>query len=85
MADMLWDDLKIAFAIDDPDPLDVVLCPWKLKRPHKLPVGWTLCEINGSGARWVAVFRVQVMPSTSDAEKIIRLLQRLKAIRLFCV
>lgn len=26
-----------------------------------LPTGWSLCEIDGSGARYVAVFRVDGM------------------------
>lgn len=64
---MPWDDLKICFGIENPDRL------WRTHDKGKLtlPTGWKLNETGSSGAAgYVAIFRVDVLPTTADAYKV---------------
>jgi hypothetical protein len=74
-----WDDCKVAFGIDDAAPFDDVSSP-KSVWDHPLPKGWQLVEIDGAGARYVAVFRVSVMPTVEDGKAVRRWLRRIHAI-----
>jgi hypothetical protein len=68
-----WDDCKVAFGIDNADPFDT-------DRPEPLPRGWKLNEVDGSGARWVAVFRVKGIPTAADGTAVKRWLRKIGAI-----
>ena len=53
-----WDDMKLAFSVDDTEAV------WEAlglngSMLHMLPYGWSLVETDSSGARCVAVFRVE--------------------------
>lgn len=53
-----WDDCKVAFGFDNPEVFEA----WMEETDDGrglLPEGWTLCECDGSGARYVVVFRVE--------------------------
>lgn len=56
-----WDDLKVAFGVADDEAV------WNWLDGGRLPIGWTLCETDGSGARCVAVFRVEGRMPTREA------------------
>lgn len=66
-----WDDCKIAFGVTA-DVEDV----WNIK-PESLPSGWTLNETDSSGARLVAVFRVEGIPTAEDGTKVAAILASL--------
>lgn len=71
-----WDDIKIAFAVENDD------AAWDLfdtfKHDHDIPKGWELVETDGAGCRSVAVFRVSVMPTIKDGKKIAALIKKYK-------
>ena len=67
-----WCDCKVAFGIEDADPFDI-------ERTEPLPRGWTLNEVDGTGARWVAVFRVSGIPTTEDGRAVKRWLRKIGA------
>lgn len=73
-----WDDCKVAFSIDDDRPL------WRRYDDSRLtadlPADWSLCEVDGSGARLVAVFRIERIPSAEDGRKVLSMLRRIRAI-----
>ena len=66
--DMPWDDLKLAFGFDgDEEAL------WEAFGPGgrgALPKGWSLNETDASGARLVAVFRVEGALVIEDAKTV---------------
>ncbi|OXR48133.1 hypothetical protein PuT2_14005 [Pusillimonas sp. T2] len=64
--DAPWDDLKVAFGCDDDEAL------WKAVESEKIhfPKGWKLIETDGSGARVVAIFRVDRIPTVADGESV---------------
>ena len=64
-----WSDLKVAFPINDPD------AAWKLDDRKPWPGGWQMTETDSTGARAVAIFRVNGVPSVPDAEAISRMLK----------
>lgn len=73
--EMPWSDLKAAFGIDDEDGL------WDWvghsgTADGQLPDGWSLTETDSSGARKVAIFRVEGPLSEQDGMKVTELLQR---------
>lgn len=70
-----WGDCKVAFGIDNAEPFDDNLL-WK----QRLPRGWELNEIDGAGARYVAVFRVIGIPTVADGAAIKRWLRKVGAI-----
>ncbi|WP_148316751.1 hypothetical protein [Achromobacter xylosoxidans] len=57
-----WSDCKVAYSIDDDDALWTAWESGKLQ----LPKGWALNETDCSGARVVAIFRVDSMPTIAD-------------------
>lgn len=67
-----WDDLKVAFGCENPERL------WRSQEADKLslPAGWELCETDCAGARCVAVFRVEVLPTVADGYKVKAQLRR---------
>lgn len=76
--DLPWGDLKVAYAIDDDAPL-VRWWDSMASNKRKLPLGWELCEINGEGARCVAVFRVAGIPTIADGQVVQRFLDAIRA------
>jgi hypothetical protein len=66
-----WCDCKVAFDIEDGD----ALWSWDASGvwPH-LPEGWTLDGTDGSGARLVAIFRVETLLTIEDGERVAQLL-----------
>lgn len=60
---MPWSDCKVAFPIYDSEAV------WNSDIKLNLPDGWTLIETDGTGARYVAVFRINGMPKVEDGEK----------------
>lgn len=73
-----WDDCKVAFGIDE----DRLL--WRRSDDGRLaadlPAGWSLTEIDGAGARLVAVFRIEGVPTAEDGKKVLLMLRRIRAI-----
>lgn len=78
--DLPWSDMKVAFGLDDDEPLD----RWwgsTARNKRKLPPGWSLQEIDGSGARWVAVFRVEDRtPTVTDGRAVQQFLVSIRAV-----
>jgi hypothetical protein len=70
-----WNDCKVAFGIEYENPV------WRLSDDGSLlPHGWNLEETDGSGARWVAIFRVETVPTAADGEKVLSALREIGAI-----
>lgn len=73
-----WHDCKVAFSVDD----DRVL--WRRYDDGcltaEMPAGWSLCEVDGTGARLVAIFRIEGTPSAEDGRKVLSMLRRIRAI-----
>jgi hypothetical protein len=81
MSELPWSDCKIAFGYEGYDPEDVwIAYGLNGNALHKLPEGWRLCETDGAGARWVAVFRVECVPTVEDG-KIVEALLTAIAVR----
>lgn len=61
-----WNDLKVAYGVNNPERL------WKAEQAGKtkFPAGWEFNETDGSGARFVAIFRVDVLPTVEDGRKV---------------
>lgn len=83
-----WDDCKVAFGIEDDRPFDnrklfarAGRCgPHGVRKsPCPLPGGWTLDQVDGAGARWVVVFRVDGVPSVEDGERVAAWLRKIGA------
>jgi len=85
-AKALWDDCKVVFGIDDDEAVMSLFYsgPYGGASKHAkklgLPAGWTLNEVDGTGARWVAVFRVDGVPTARDGKRVIEVLKRLGAL-----
>lgn len=75
-----WSDCKIAFSIDNADPFDDLNNVLFEPDAPGLPHGWRLNEIDGTGARWVAVFRVRGVPTVDDGRLAKRWLCKIGAI-----
>ncbi len=71
-----WCDCKVAYSVDNADPFDDVTL-----LDGRLPPGWELNEVDGAGARWMAVFRVGVMLTIEDGERVQALLVEVGANR----
>lgn len=66
--DMPWDDLKVAFGFDgDEEGLWAAFGPGGT---GTLPAGWSLNETDSSGARKVAVFRIEGPLVLDDARAV---------------
>jgi hypothetical protein len=74
-----WSDCKVAFdyAGDDIDDLWVFFDKPANKR--KLPDGWRIQETDCCGARFVVIFRVSVVPTVEDGERVAALLKQAAA------
>lgn len=70
-----WDDCKVAFGVDDDDALDRA----ERKGQLRLPAGWKFDELDGTGGRFVAVFRVDGVPRAEDGVAVHALLVKLGA------
>lgn len=70
-----WDDLKLAFGYDDASGLSQW---WGLdgRCDGELPEGWELVETDSSGARHVAVFRVEGDFRQDDARAVQKIMNR---------
>ena len=80
-----WDDCKVAFGIDDDRAVEKLFYygfggEAKHAKKFGLPSGWTLDEVDGAGARWVAVFRVDGVPTVRDGKRVVEVLRRLGAL-----
>jgi hypothetical protein len=81
-----WCDCKVAFGIEDDEAVMGLFYSGvhggEARHAKKLglPPGWTLNEVDGAGARWVAVFRVEGVPTVRDGKHVIALLRRLGAL-----
>lgn len=72
-----WDGCKVAFGVEDDEPVWRAWEPGKRPR-FKLPTGWSLCQTDCSGARCVAVFLVEGRaPNYFDGQAVLMLLQKL--------
>ena len=71
-----WDDCKVAFSIDNADAFD----QWwdDPKHAEDLPHGWSVVEIDSSGARYVVVFQIEGMPTKADGQKVKKFLNRFR-------
>lgn len=73
-----WGDCKVAFEIEE----DRVL--WQRHDDGRLaadlPAGWALCGVDGTGARSVAVFRIDGVPTAEDGKKVLSMLRRIRAL-----
>lgn len=67
-----WDDMKIAFGCDAIERL------WAASDAGKLvlPDGWHLIETDCSGARCVAIFRVEGVPTVEAGQTVAAIVQR---------
>ncbi|MBW3243245.1 hypothetical protein KUV57_11110 [Epibacterium sp. DP7N7-1] len=62
-AEQGWSDLKVAFDVEDTDAIwDAPSETW--------PTGWKLDETDSSGARYVAVFRVDHLPTANETRAV---------------
>jgi len=64
-----WSDCKVAFGVEDDEAV------WNADL--SLPAGWELNETDCSGARCVAVFRVDGVPNIADGEAVAAMLEAL--------
>ena len=87
-AEKPWDDCKVAFGIDDDRAVEKLFYSGaasgggeaRHSKKLGLPPGWTLNEVDGAGARWVAVFRVDGVPTVRDGKRVIAVLRSLGAL-----
>ena len=69
-----WDDLKVAFGIDNADVFD----DW-LDDDMPLPHGWRFNEVDTSGGRAVVVFRVKGAPTCEAGVEVALMLEEIGA------
>ena len=77
MVDFPWSDCKVAFGCDDENKL------WAADKAGRLalPTGWSLNETDCSGARCVAIFRVEGALRVEDGNAVLATLHRVRALR----
>lgn len=68
-----WDDCKVAFGVEGESTVESMWYDNSM-----LPPGWSLDETDTSGARVVAVFRVEGRLTQKDGEAVERLLRSLE-------
>jgi hypothetical protein len=73
--DTPWDDMKVAFSVDDDAAVWDAFGTTTVHRQY-LPDNWELVETDASGARYVAVFRVEGFATKEDGETVERILVR---------
>ena len=72
-----WDDCKVAFSIEEDGRL------WSLHEAGCLPLppGWSLAETDSSGARLVAIFRIEgFYPLKEDGDRVLYTLKEMGAV-----
>jgi hypothetical protein len=72
--DVPWSDCKIAFGVHDGDSI------WDLYDTQIKPYiseKWELWGTDGSGARWVVIFRVNGIPTREEGEKVKSILEKI--------
>ena len=74
-----WDDCKVAYGIDDLGAFEVWMASSDDEK-DELPVHWTFVETDTSGARAVAVFRIDGIAWPSDGRAVLETLRRAGAI-----
>lgn len=74
--EMPWGDLKAAFSADDSEKVWEHFEQGAGSHISLIPNGWALCETDTSGARCVAVFRIEGIPKIEDGQRIEWLLER---------
>jgi hypothetical protein len=72
-----WGDCKVAYGISDDRGLWRRWQDGRLKAD--LPNGWTLDQIDAGGARMVAVFRVEGVPTVEQGKAVLLFLRRIHA------
>lgn len=67
-----WCDMKAAYPVTNPDRL------WRAldRGALDLPDGWSLVETDGSGARYVALFRIAGVPTVEDGRRVAATVRR---------
>lgn len=72
-----WDDCKIAFGVEGKERI----WRWSETAAYKrdMPANWALCETDCSGARCVAIFRVEGIPTVADGQRVAALVKRVDA------
>lgn len=69
--DLPWTDCKVAFDVSY-DRLDAL---WDATDDIEWPHGWKFIETDGSGARAVAIFRVEFMLTEAAGQRVAELLK----------
>lgn len=77
-----WDDCKVAFGLDSSDVarrLNAIDCDLlgRMTPSALLPKGWTLDGTDGTGARYVAIFRVDGPLRWQDGVEVRNMLNKL--------
>lgn len=75
-----WDDCKVAIGVDNDEPLNDSEIFESLCAGRDLPRGWVLDELDGTGARWVAVFRVAGFPTMYAGKRVRSVLRSIGAL-----
>jgi hypothetical protein len=75
MSELPWCDCKVAYGIEEEEPLWAWHDKYNYKPP--LPTGWSLCETDGSGGRMVAIFRIEGEPRREDGDRVAQILSEL--------
>jgi hypothetical protein len=75
--EMPWDDLKVAYGVDDSEAFYGWVEATREGR-SVLPAGWSFCETAGSGVRFVAVFRVEGALRAEDGQAVAEIVGQFK-------
>lgn len=74
-----WDDCMIAIGVDDDEPFEGAT--YATLRGHSLPRDWAFDHLDGTGARWVALFRVSGIPTAYAGRRVRSVLRTIGALR----
>lgn len=75
-----WCDCKVAYGFDcDPEDIWRAFDRYEPGPKYDLPKGWEFIGTDGTGARFVAKFRVKTIPDKQDGEKVLAVIQQLSA------
>jgi hypothetical protein len=72
-----WSDCKVAFGCYSDDFIWKHLTPKTGTSSKRLPVNWELCETDGSGARCVAIFQVEGIPTAEEGATVSKLIEKI--------
>lgn len=80
MEEVPWDDCKVAFGVKD----DAPLWRWIDKHNYKppLPAGWSIDGTDYTGARIVAIFRVEGPLRIEDGSAVAASLRKLRILSI---